>query len=128
MIKLTHAALLAGVVFVTPVVAQEAPAPAPATPAAAPAPVSDAEVTMFAKAAIAVDKITKDTNIPAADKGKALADAVVGSGIQPERFNEIANASGTDAALQQRIQTALAAEQNASPTAAAPAASTPADQ
>jgi hypothetical protein len=115
-----HAILTAGAALIAaPALAQDAaPAPAPApqtaTPApAAPATVTDAEVTSFAKAAIAVDKVNKDTAVPAADKPKKLADAVTAAGIAPERFNAIATASGTDAELQKRIQTAIVAEQQA---------------
>ncbi|ODP39650.1 DUF4168 domain-containing protein [Sphingomonas turrisvirgatae] len=123
-----HAILTAGAALIAaPAIAQEAaPAPAqapqaaPAAPAAPGAPVtaSDAEITSFAKAAIAVDKVNKDTALPDADKPKKLAEVVTAAGIQPTRFNEIAVASGSDAALQQRIQAAIVAEQNA----AAPAA------
>lgn len=98
--------------------AQTAPA-APATPApAAAGSVTDAEVATFAKAAIAVDKVTKDTTLAQADKNKKLAEVVTAAGIQPDRFNAIATASGTDSALQQRIQTAIVAEQQsgAAPT------------
>lgn len=130
-----HAILTAGAALIAaPAMAQDAaPAPAPqaatpapqaatpapqaATPAAptpaAPGSVTDAEVTTFAKAAIAVDKVTKDTTLAQADKNKKLAEVVTATGLQPDRFNAIATASGSDAALQKRIQTAIAAEQGA---------------
>lgn len=127
MIK-SHAFLTAGAALIAaPALAQEAaPAPAPApqtttpapaTPApAAPGSVTDAEVASFAKAAIAVDKVNKDAAIPAADKPKKLAEVVTAAGIEPTRFNAIATASGSDTALQKRIQTAIVAEQQASTT------------
>jgi len=88
---------------------------APAAPAATPATVTDAEVKTFAKAAIAVDKVNKDASLTGDDKNKKLAEAVTTAGIEPARFNEIATASGSDAALQKRIQDAIVAEQSATP-------------
>ncbi len=111
--------LIAGTALIAaPALAQDA-APEKAAPqAAAPAAtVSDAEVKSFAKAAIAADKVNKDAGIAAADKSKKLAEAVTGAGLQPARFNEIANASGADTDLQKRIQVAIQAEQGASTSA-----------
>lgn len=134
MINFRHAALLAGATLIaTPALAQDAAAPAPApqeaapaTPAA-PAAVTDAEIQKFAKAALAADKISKDAAIAAADKQKKMAEAVTASGLEPTRFNEIAQASQSDSALQAKVQAAIVAEQQASPaSAAAPApAATP---
>ncbi|MBX3595569.1 DUF4168 domain-containing protein [Sphingomonas sp.] len=124
LIKLTHAALLAGAVLVSPAFAQTA-APAAPAPAATPASVSDAEVKMFAKAAIAADKVQKDASIGAADKPQKLADAVKGAGLEPTRFNEIANASDADPALRTKIREALVAEQQAQMSAAPATPATP---
>ena len=121
MTKFRTALITGAALIAAPAIAQQTPSPTTAqtaTPAAAPATVSDAEVKSFAKAAIAVDKVNKDTAIPAADKGKKLSEVVTGAGLQPARFNEIANASGSDAALQKRIQDAIVAEQGATPAGA----------
>ncbi len=107
--------------------AQDTPtqtAPEPATPAApaasaAPATVTDAEVTQFAAAALAIEKINKDTTIAAADKNTKMAEAVTSSGLEPTRFNEIGQAMQADPVLNQRIQKA-AAEQQPAATAPAP--------
>jgi hypothetical protein len=115
MIKIRHTALIAGALIATPVLAQTAPA-TPETPAAPSAPasaVTDADVKLFAKAAIAADKVQKDANIPAADKPKHLAEAVTAAGLPPERFNEIATAAQSDTALQAKVQAAITAEQTA---------------
>lgn len=119
--KFRHALLLAGATLIaTPALAQDTAAPAaPATqaapPAAAPSTVTDAELKQFAKAALAVDKVSKDTTVAAADKQKKMAEAVTSSGLPPARFNEIAQASQSDPALQQKVQAAIVAEQQASP-------------
>lgn len=125
MINFRHAALFAGATLIaTPAFAQDTAAPAtqeaaPQTAApAAPATVTDDEVKKFAKAALAADKISKDAAIAAADKQKKMAEAVTASGLEPARFNEIAQASQADSALQQKVQAAIVAEQQASPPAA----------
>jgi hypothetical protein len=122
MINFRHAVLLAGATLIaTPALAQDAAAPAPAPQQAAPAtpaaptPVTDDEVKKFAKAALAADKISKDTAIAAADKQKKMAEAVSTSGLEPTRFNQIAQASQSDTALQAKVQAAIVAEQQASP-------------
>ncbi|MCP3729698.1 DUF4168 domain-containing protein [Sphingomonas sp. MG17] len=119
MIKFRNVLAIGAALIAAPALAQDAPAPAakPAAPAAA-AAITDAEVKSFAKAAIAVDKVNKDAGVPAADKGKKLAEVVTTAGLKPERFNEIANASGADTALQKRIQDAIVAEQGTAPAPA----------
>jgi len=118
--KFRHALLLAGATLIaTPALAQDTAAPAEAAPqasTAAPSAVTDAELKQFAKAALAVDKVSKDAAVPAADKQKRMADAVSSSGLPPARFNEIAQASQADPALQQKVQAAIVAEQQSAPT------------
>ncbi|HTG37900.1 DUF4168 domain-containing protein [Sphingomonas sp.] len=83
-------------------------APQSAPPAAAASgPVSDAEVTQFANALTAVDKINKDTATPAADKQTQMAQAVTSAGLTPERFNSIATAMSSDTALQAKVAAAM---------------------
>jgi len=91
--------------------------PAPATPAA-PATVTDAEVTQFATAALAVEKVRKDTTIAEADKNTKMADAVKAAGLDPNRFNEIGQAMQADPALNKKIQAAAAAQAPATPAPA----------
>lgn len=116
--KFRHALMLAGATLIaTPALAQDTAAPAASAPqAAAPSAVTDAEVKQFAKAALAVDKVNKDAAVPAADKQKKMAEAVSSSGLPPARFNEIAQASQSDPALQQKVQAAIVAEQEAGTT------------
>ncbi|APR52394.1 DUF4168 domain-containing protein [Sphingomonas koreensis] len=118
--KFRHALMLAGATLIaTPALAQDTAAPAESAPqasTAAPSAVTDAELKLFAKAALAVDKVNKDAAVPAADKQKKMAEAVSGSGLPPARFNEIAQASQADPALQQKVQAAIVAEQQAGTT------------
>ena len=118
--KFRHALMLAGATLIaTPALAQDTAAPAESAPqasTAAPSAVPDAELKLVAKAALAVDKVNKDAAVPAADKQKKMAEAVSGSGLPPARFNEIAQASQADPALQQKVQAAIVAEQQAGTT------------
>lgn len=88
--------------------------PAPGATAGATA-VTDAEVDQYATAALAVNKIQNDTTITAADKGTKMAEAVTATGLTADRFNAISQAMQADPALNQRIQTAAAAKQSATP-------------
>ncbi|MCM8730035.1 DUF4168 domain-containing protein [Hephaestia sp. GCM10023244] len=109
--------MLAGAcLMAAPALAQTSPADpaAPQSDPAAQAPqasasagaVSDAEVDQFASAAVAVQKIGSDATVAEDAKQAKMAEAVQSSGLKPERFNEIAQASQADPALQARIQTA----------------------
>ena len=112
-----------------PVLAQGAAAPAtPATPAAPAAPsaaagkFSDADIKLFAAAAVEVTKIQSDASIADAEKQPKMLAALQASGIAPEKFNEIGQAAAADPALQQRIQAAAPAAPAAPATPATPAA------
>jgi hypothetical protein len=88
-----------------PALAQEA-APPTATEAA---PVSDEELGRFVRAALAVEQIAADEALDQPQKQAAMKSAVEQTGLASKRFNEIALASQTDAALQERIQSTAAA-------------------
>ncbi|WP_460989272.1 DUF4168 domain-containing protein [Sphingobium sp. TomTYG45] len=112
-----------------PVLAQGAAAPAtPATPATPVAPsaaagnFSDADIKLFAAAAVEVTKIQSDASIADAEKQPKMLAALQASGIAPEKFNEIGQAAAADPALQQRIQAAAPAAPAAPATPATPAA------
>ena len=145
---LLPAALLFGGAAITPAVAQQAAAPAqtpaPATttaPSAAPAPgastatpstpgaaataapatFTDAELVGFANAAIEADKIQKDAAIAPAEKQTKMLAAVQAQGLEPTRYNEIAQATRADPSLVTKIQELA----SASAAAKAPATATP---
>ena len=88
--------------------AQDA-APPSSPPATSPTPsptstFTDTELEQYVKAALAVQQIQQDTTTPDADKQAKMAAAVQSAGLTPEKFNQIATASQSDPALQQRIQ------------------------
>jgi hypothetical protein len=96
-----------------------APAPAPgatAPPAAAPsanAPqaatvtVSDSEVDQFARATVKVQKINGDASLDANAKQTQMAAAVKAAGLDPARYNQIAQALPNDSALMTKVKTAM---------------------
>jgi len=92
-----------------------APPASEAPPAAAAAPVSDAEVQQYASALAAINQVQQDTTVTEADKQQAMLAKVQETGLAPQRFNEITQASQSDPQLQQRIQTAMASPQPGSP-------------
>ena len=102
--------------------AQDAPAAEATTQAQTSATVSDAEVDQFATAVVAVDKINKDTAVPADQKQTQMASAVTASGLTPERFNSIATAMNADSALQAKVGAAIQAKAPAAAAGPAPAA------
>ncbi len=116
------AAAIAGT-FAVAATAQETPAAGTATtqeaaPAQEAAPtadatattVSDAEVTQFATALAAVDKINKDAATPATEKQAKMASAVTSAGLTPERFNAIGQSLSKDPALQAKVAAAVQAK------------------
>ena len=91
--------------------AQEAaPATGAAPSASASATVSDAEVTQFATALQAVDRINKDAATPATEKQAKMAAAVTSAGLTPERFNSIGQSLAKDPALQAKVAAAIQAK------------------
>lgn len=139
---LLPAALLFGGAAITPALAQQAaapaqtpapattPAPSTAAPAATPAPggpaaaattFTDAELVGFANAAIEADKIQKDAAIAPAEKQTKMLAAVQAQGLEPTRYNEIAQATRADPSLVTKIQQLAAASAGAkAPTTATP--------
>lgn len=83
--------------------AQEAP---PVEQQAPSAEVADGEVSKFALAALVIEQIAADKTIAKDQQQQAMAGAIQKIGLQPQRFNQIAQASQGDAQLQQRIQAA----------------------
>ncbi len=128
MIKFTYMALALGVVAALPAAAQTT---APATPAPQEqtvAPVTDEELTKFAKAALAVDAVTKDTSIPAADKNAKLTEAVTGAGLDNVRFNQIATLAQSDPAMNAKVQAAIIAVRDGQQATSPAPAPTPSAQ
>ncbi len=111
----------------TPAQTSPAPAESPAAPAggttgagaAATATVTDAEISQFATAALAIGKIRQDAAVPEVDKNTKSVTAITATGLTAVRFNEIAQAMAADEALNKRIQAAAAKQLPAG--AAAPA-------
>jgi len=81
-------------------------------------------VKQFATALVAINDVQKNPALSPTDKQKAMVAKVQEQGMQPQRFNEIAQASQSDTALQGKVQSELAKQQPAA--AAAPAAPAPA--
>jgi len=86
---------------------------APAQPqAAAPAQiepageVDDDEVSRFALTALVLEQVAADTSLAKEQQQAAMMGVMQQTGIDPQRFNQIALASESDTGLQQRIQTA----------------------
>ncbi|HEY9090615.1 DUF4168 domain-containing protein [Parasphingorhabdus sp.] len=103
-----------------PQAAQPAPAPAPATS------VSDAEVDQFVLAALKIEKIAGDEALDQTQKQASMASAVQETGLEPQRFNQIAMALQKDQALNERVQ--MAAAKQAQPAQPAEPSSAPAQQ
>lgn len=105
--------------------AQSAASPAPAAPpAAAPAAgaesYTDADLKAFARAAIAASKIQQDTAVAPADKQPKMLAAVQAEGLDPVKFNAIAQASQSDPELKKKIQAAATADAGAQPAPTQP--------
>ncbi|HZV18863.1 MAG TPA: DUF4168 domain-containing protein [Sphingobium sp.] len=120
----TVALLMAGTALraQTPETAAPAGAQATTAPSAAQS-FSDDDLKAFARAAIAASKIQQDTSIADAEKQPKMLAAVQAEGLDPVKFNSIAQASQADPELHKRIQT-LANEDAAARQATAPAPAT----
>jgi ABC-type Na+ efflux pump permease subunit len=90
---------------------------APAGEAAAAVDVSDAEVESFAKATVKLQEIDGDASLEGDQKQAAMAAAVQEAGLDPVKYNEIAQAVGTDTALRAKVVEAMGkAKGSAAPT------------
>ena len=117
------AAALALLTTGTALQAQAVP-PAAEAPATAGTSFSDADLKAFARAAIAASKIQQDTTVADTEKQPKMLAAVEAEGLDPVKFNSIAQASQADPNLHKRIQT-LANEDAAARQSAAPATAKP---
>lgn len=93
---------------------------ASASPAAPPADQAQEETQIviepqdidnFAKAALKIGEIEQDASMDATQKQNAKLAAVQESGLDPVKFNAIADASQSNPELQQRVQAAVVKEQ-----------------
>jgi hypothetical protein len=110
-LKLSLTLAASGLLMTGTALAQEAPATSPATPqqgSTAPATVSQTEVDQFALAALRVQQIAHDQAVTQEQKQAAMTAAVQKTGLPPQRFNQIAEATQSDEALNARVQAAAA--------------------
>ena len=80
---------------------------APAGEAAAAVDVTDAEVESFAKATVKLQEIDADASLEGDQKQAAMAAAVQEVGLDPVKYNQIAQAVGTDTALRAKVVEAM---------------------
>ena len=102
------------ILFAPVAMAQTATPSAPAqTPEASTAQndFSDQDIQKFAMAMVKLNDIQADATIAAPDKQAQMASAVQQQGLDPQKFNAIAQAAQSDPALQQKIQSKAAAAQ-----------------
>ncbi len=97
-----------------------APAEAAPAPAATADSYTDADLKAFARAAIAAGKIQQDTTIAQAEKQPKMLAAVQAEGLDPVKFNAIAQASQADPTLQKKIQDVATADASAQPAPSKP--------
>ncbi|OJY69793.1 MAG: hypothetical protein BGP16_08620 [Sphingobium sp. 66-54] len=123
----TVALLMAGTTLRAQAPETAAPADTQAAPPAASAPAtaaqsfSDEDLKAFARAAIAASKIQQDTTVTDAEKQPKMLAAVQAEGLDPVKFNSIAQASQADPDLHKRIQTLANEDAATRQSAAAPA-------
>lgn len=89
---------------------------APAAGAAATVDVTDAEVESFAKATAKIQEIEADASLQGDQKQAAMASAVQEAGLDPVKYNEIAQAVGTDTALRTRVAESMGRFRNSAGT------------
>lgn len=99
--------------------------PAPANEAANPAaPTADAqaagsytpqEIESFAMASTKAREISVDATLDEQQKQEAMLAAVQEAGLDPARFNQIAEAAQTDPAVREQIEAALAQQPAGAP-------------
>lgn len=119
------AMIMAGAAFAVPALAQDAAAPAapaaapaaatpsaatPAAPAAGSSSFAPDQVTKFAKALTKVNAINTDATIPADQKQTQMVAAIEQEGLDPNTFNQIAQAYQSDASLRDQV-TSINAQQ-----------------
>lgn len=85
--------------------AQEAP-PEPQANARAAAAVSDQEVSQFALAALMVQQIAADEALDEEQKQAAAVSVLEQTGMEPQRYQQIAESAQTSPELQERVQLA----------------------
>lgn len=107
-------AVIGGLTFMPAAYSQSA-SPAPDSASAAQNSFTQDDIQKFAKAAVEMNKIQADTATPAADKQTKMATAVQKNGLDPVKFNAIAQAAQNDPGLQQKIQMAAASSQQPQP-------------
>jgi hypothetical protein len=93
------------------------PAPPQGPPAGAQAEgetqiaITPQDIDNFAKAAIELNQIQADGSLDETQKQAAMTAAVESNNLDPVKFNAIAQASKTNAELQQRVQAAISQQQ-----------------
>lgn len=89
--------------------ATQAPdAAAPGAAAATSSTFTDEEISVYAQAAVEIDKMHSDATLDAEARQSGALAVLQQSGLAPERFNEISDASRSDPELAQRVQLAIA--------------------
>lgn len=100
--------MLTGVALAQDTAAAQPQAALPATPPQLPpaGEINDDEVSRFALTALVLEQVAGDTSLAKEQQQAAMMGVMQQTGIDPQRFNQIALASESDTGLQQRIQTA----------------------
>lgn len=89
------------------------PAPAAPSEGAVQVRITPQDINSFAKAAIQLNEIQADATLDQTRKQTAMVSAVQETGLDPVKFNAIAEASKTNPELQQKVQAAIAQQQPA---------------